>query len=258
MFHSIIELTPARGRQGGIKMKKRISIALAAGVLVMSLTGCGENQIPDMTDEQMQRIGEFTAITLMKYDAGNRSRLVDISLLGLPDPTPEPTLEPTPTPSGMDPVDDTPVISEGIGNGSATMEEVLELPEGLSVVYMGEELHKIYYPEGENSALSLPAAEGKQILVLNFSIMNASDQEQSVDFLSMAPEYRVTVNGTYTRRALMTVFENDMTLYKGTIPAMQSVPLVISIEVEDADAANLSSISLNLKNDSKTYTIQLL
>lgn len=237
-------------------MKKRMSIALAAGMLVMSLTGCGENQIPDMTDDQMQKIGEFTAITLMKYDAGNRSRLVDISLLGLPDPTPEPTPEPTPTPtpSGMDPVDDTPVIGGGTGNGSATMEEVLELSEGLSVVYMGEELHKIY----EDSELSMRAAEGKQILVLNFSIMNASEQEQSVDFLSMAPEFRVTVNGTYTRRALMTGFKNDMSMFRGTIPAMQGVTLAILIEVEDADAANLSSISLNLKNESKTYTIQLL
>ena len=239
-------------------MKKRISIALAAGLLIMSLTGCGENQIPDMTDEQMQEIGEFTAIILMKHDAGNRSRLVDISLLGLPDPTPEPTPEPTPTPtpSGMDPVDDTPVISGGNGNGSATMEEVLELPEGLSVVYMGEELHK-NYPEDEDG-VGMTAAEGKQILVLNFSIMNASDQEQAVDFLSMAPEFRVTVNGAYTRRALPTVFENDLPLYKGVIPAMQSVPLAILIEVEDADAANLSSISLNVKNESKAYTIQLL
>lgn len=243
-------------------MKKRMSIALAAGLLVMSLTGCGENQIPDMTDEQMQEIGEFTAITLMKYDAGNRSRLVDISLLGLPDPTPEPTPEPTPTPtpSGMDPVDDTPVISGGTGNGSsATMEEVLELTEGLSVVYMGEELHKTYFEdEDENSSLSMTAAEGKQILVLNFSIMNTSDQEQSVDFLSMAPEFRITVNGTYTRRALMTGFKNDMPLYKGVIPAMQGVPLAILIEVEDADAANLSSISLNVKNASNSCTIQLL
>ena len=242
-------------------MKKRMSIALAAGLLVMSLTGCGENQIPDMTDEQMQKIGEFTAITLMKYDAGNRSRLVDISLLGLPDPTPEPTPEhtPTPTPSGMDPVDDTPVIGGGTGNGSVTMEEVLELPEGLSVVYMGVELHKTYFEdEDENSSLSMTAAEGKQILVLNFSIMNTSDQEQSVDFLSMAPEFRVTVNGTYTRRALMTGFRNDMPLYKGVIPAMQSVPLAILIEVEDTDAENLSSISLNLKNESNSCTIQLL
>lgn len=186
---------------------------------------------------------------------------MDVSLLGLPDPTPEPTPvpTPTPTPSGMDPVDDTPVIGGGAGNGSATMEEVLELPEGLSVVYMGEELYKIYY-EDENSAssLSMTAAEGKQILVLSFSIMNASDQEQSVDFLSMAPEFRITVNGTYTRRALNTLFKNDMPLYKGVIPAMQSVPLAILIEVEDTDAENLSSISLNLKNESNSCTIQLL
>lgn len=238
-------------------MKKRIIMTLAAGLLAMSLTGCGENQIPEMTDEQMQMIGEYAAVTLMKFDASNRSRLVDISLLGLPDPTPEPEPTPTPPPAGMDPVDDTPIVNAGAGtSNTTTMEDVLELPESLSVTYMGEALYKTY-PEGDPESLSMTAIEGRQFLVLNFSITNGSEQEQAVDFLSMAPEFRITVNGDYTRKALMTAF-NDMALYRGSIPAYQSVPVVLIIEIEDADAANLSSISLNLKNASKTYTIQLL
>ena len=58
-------------------MSRRLVAVLTAGLLIMGLTGCGENQIPEMTDEQMQRLGEYTAMILMKYDAGNRSRLVD-------------------------------------------------------------------------------------------------------------------------------------------------------------------------------------
>ena len=37
---------------------------------------CG-NEIPDLTEEESQRIGEYAAVTLLKYDANNRSRLVD-------------------------------------------------------------------------------------------------------------------------------------------------------------------------------------
>ena len=44
--------------------------------MMLSMTACG-NEIPDLTEEESQRIGEYAAVTLLKYDANNRSRLVD-------------------------------------------------------------------------------------------------------------------------------------------------------------------------------------
>lgn len=240
-------------------MSKKILIALAAIMLVLCLAGCGENQIPDLTDEQMQMMGEFTAVTLMRYDANHRSRLVDYSLL-LATPEPETTPEPEPTrkPAGMDPVDDTPVIgANGQTGANASLEETLEFPEGVAVAYTGMALYDDAYPEGEGD-LTIPATEGKKLLVLSFSVSNTTTQDQIFELIKLEPIFRITVNGNYTRRALLTMLENDFATFKGTIPAGESTTTVLVIEIDSEMAGNLTSISLNLKNDSKTCTIQLL
>ena len=237
-------------------MSKRIVIALTAVMLVICLAGCGENQIPDLTDEQMQIMGEFTAITLMRYDANHRSRLVDYTLL-LETPAPETTPEPTKEPSGMDPVDDTPVINaNGQTEAGANLAATLEFPEGVAVAYTGQALYDVY-PEGEGD-LTIRASEGKKLFVLSFSVSNTTDQDQTLDLLGMGPIFRITVNGNYTRRALLTMLEDDFATFMGTIPAGESITTVLVIEVDSEMADNITSTSLYLKNDSKTCTIQLL
>ena len=239
-------------------MKKRVLMVLAAGMLMFSLAGCGENKIPELTDDQMQTMGEFTAVTLMRYDANHRSRLVDYSYLMT---TPEPEMEPEPLetqkPAGMDPVDDTPVIGNDTPTGaSASVEETLDLPAGINVTYVDHALYS-NYPEGED-AFTVEATEGNKLLVLNFSISNTADQDQLVDLIHIRPEFRITVNGDYTRRALMTLLENDLSTYTGTITAGGSTTVVLVIEVDGEIAENITSITLKLKNDSNSCTIQLI
>lgn len=239
-------------------MKKRILMVLTAGMLMFGMAGCGENQIPELTDDQMQRMGEFTAVTLMRYDANHRSRLVDYSLLMT---TPEPEMEPEPLetqkPAGMDPVDDTPVIGgDNSAGASASVEETLGLPAGINVTYIGHALYN-NYPEGEE-AFTITATEGNKLLVLSFSVSNTTGQDQLVDLLHIRPEFRVTVNGDYTRRALMTLLENDLSSYAGTITAGESTTVVLVIDVDGETAENIASITLNLKNDSNSCTIQLI
>ena len=35
--------------------------------MMLSMTACG-NEIPDLTEEESQRVGEYAAVTLLKYD----------------------------------------------------------------------------------------------------------------------------------------------------------------------------------------------
>ncbi|MCH5339193.1 MAG: hypothetical protein J1E03_10465 [Acetatifactor sp.] len=240
-------------------MKKSITLTLAAAVMVLGLAGCGENQIPELTDEQTQLLGEFTAFTLMRYDANNRSRLVDYTLLITP-PDPEQTPEPVPTqkPGGMDPVDDTPVIGANGQAGSlgyGNIEETLELPDGISVSFLDYALYN-RYPEGD-TIFGMTATEGKKLLVLNASISNASGQNQAVDLLHAATEFRITVNGDFIGRAFLTGLESDLSTFEGTVLAGESVETMLVIEVDESVAENITSILVNVKNGQNACAIQV-
>ena len=243
-------------------MRRRLAVMLAAGLLIMGLAGCGENQIPEMTDEEMQLLGEYTAMTLMKYDANNRSRLVDYShmlIASQPNTEQEQVFQEPQVPEGMDPVDDTPIVGGPAGASSAqsySIEDALGLPEGVSIVYAGQTLQDAY---PEDALFTVSASEGKQLLVLEFIIINESDQDQAIDMPSLGSGFRITVNGDYSRDAMFfTGLEMNLPEYQETIPSMGRASAVLMIELDDERAANLESISLSLKNESKMYTIQLL
>ena len=239
-----------------MRVKRCRAVLLAAAILLFGLTGCAENQIPDLTDEQIQQVGEFVAITMMKYDAGHRSRLMDL-------PEMEETGETAPKPeepAGMAPVDDTPVVnSAGIETAEKeleySMEEVMGLPEGVSVLFTDTEICNDY--PGESDSFNMSAGDGKKLLVLHFSIANAGQQEQELDLLSSGTVYRITVNGEYSRRALTTMLLDDMTSYQGTIPAGESAEAVLIIEIEGS-LSTVTSLTLDAKNGDMTQTTELL
>ena len=239
-------------------MNRKTGAALAAATLLLGLTGCGENKIPNLTDEQVAQVGEFTAFTLMRYDANHRSRLVDYTSMMESTPAPETPESPEPAPeqTGMDPVDDTPVIGNGETDTSADAEELLRLPEGMSLSCVGHTVCGVY-PEGESDFV-ITAAAGKKLLVIQFDLANSLDAEQAVDLLESDCAFRITVNGKLTRKALLTGLPDDLSTFSGTVPAGGSVSTVLLIEVDGETAENISSIVLRLKNGSKAGTIQVL
>lgn len=243
-------------------MKKRIAAFLMTVTVGLSLVGCG-NQIPELTKEELQMIGEYTAITVMKYNNGSRSRLVE-----LPPETPAPERVEQPEESeesgesaGMRPTEDTPIVNPSgeIQGDSPAAEEILGLPEGVQLVYQEYEVCKSYpYREGEDNFLTANAEAGKMLLVLHFSIVNDSGQDQDVDLQSGDYRYQITVNESYRRKAWITMLLNDMTSFNQTVSAGSSADTVLLIEVGEDLAADLSSISLKIRNDAEVCTIQLL
>ena len=59
-------------------MKYKKSLMTVMAVAMLGLSGCAENQIPEMTEEEMRAVGEYVAYALTKYDAGRSSRLMDL------------------------------------------------------------------------------------------------------------------------------------------------------------------------------------
>lgn len=220
--------------------------------MMLSMTACG-NEIPDLTEEESQRVGEYAAVTLLKYDANNRSRLVDPEMVIAKlekEAAKEASQEEEKAEVTM------PTAQEEI---TASMEDFFGLPEGVSITYEDYMVADSYPEDGvEDDYFALDASMGKKLLVLRFHLTNGSEQEETIDLLNTNSRYIITVNDSIRANALTTMLPNDMSTYAETLEPGQTQELVLLLEVNEDVAGAVQTIALRLKNASNEYTIQLL
>ena len=244
-----------------------LKLIITTILISVGLTGCG-NQIPDMTEEQAKQIGEYAAVTLLKYDANHRSRLVDEETIAAYDKKQQEIeawkeqQNTKPDTEGMKPVEDTPTVElngqTASGQTTKTLAESLGVPEGIRVIYLGHKTCASYPDDGSaGTYFTLDASQGKQILVLEFSAENSTTSNMNVDFFSKTAVYSVKAGEGKQYNAMTTMLLDDMSTYTGTVPAGGSQHLVLLFEVEQSVAENITDVQLYLKNDSQTYAIQL-
>lgn len=230
--------------------------------MMLSMTACG-NEIPDLTEEESQRVGEYAAVTLLKYDANNRSRLVDPEMV-IAKLEKEAAREAAKAAQEEVKAEETgntgttevtmPTAQEDI---TASMEDIFGLPEGISITYE-DYMVTDSYPEDEAEYFALDASAGKKLLVLRFCLTNGTEQEEKINLLNTNSRYIITVNDSIRANALTTMLPNDMSTYAETLEPGQSQELVLLLEVNEDVAGAVQAIALHLKNASNEYTIQLL
>lgn len=245
-------------------MKKKVMAALLTG-MALTMAGCG-NAIPDMTDEQLQAVGEYTAMLLLSHDVNYRSRLVDIETLTVEDvvgpsgqPTPAPTATPIPEKPGMDPTDDTPVVDLTQGSetqNKVSLEEALGLPGQLTLSYTGYEILASYPQDASEEYFTVDAGEGNQLVVLHFDLQNQGDGTETADTMGQNLLVRVSVNGN-TSVSLTTLLENDLMLYREGLNPGETRDVVFLAEFDAGSLLDVVSVELNVKNGDKNATIQL-
>ena len=230
--------------------------------MMLSMTACG-NEIPDLTEEESQRVGEYAAVTLLKYDANNRSRLVDPEMV-IAKLEKEAAREAAKAAQEEVKAEETgntgttevtmPTAQEDI---TASMEDFFGLPEGISITYE-DYMVTDSYPEDEAEYFALDASAGKKLLVLRFCLTNGTEQEEKINLLNTNSRYIITVNDSIRANALTTMLPNDMSTYAETLEPGQDQELVLLLEVNEDVAGAVQAIALRLKNASNEYTIQLL
>ncbi len=251
-------------------MRKKFVAALLTGMALM-MAGCG-NAIPEMTDEQLQEVGEYTAMLLLSHDVNYKSRLVDVETLNLEeaDETPEtevpeepPVPEETPAPEnvGMDPTEDTPVVDltgdDNEGQIAMSLEEVLGLPEQMTLVYTGYEIADSYPQDASGEEyFTVDAEAGNRLLVLRFTLQNLGEGTETADTIGKSLRVRVSVNGI-SANSLTTLLEDDLTLYHEELNPGESREAVILAEYETMSLLDVASVEINVKNDDKNATILL-
>lgn len=239
-------------------ISKKYIAAVMTVMLAFVMTGCGENAIPEMTREEIQAVGEYAAITLMKYDASKRSRLVDLPETAKPETDVPKTPVTAQEPSGMGPVDNTPVVdvSQNNTDDSDDLNEALELAQGINIIYRGETVCT-RYPMDEEVGFAVSASKGKKLLVLNFLLANDTGEEQSINLKARKITIRMTVNKEFSKWVLPAVLPNDLLTLEESIPAGGSVEAVLLVEIDENLTSDIQSISFHLKNGENAYTIHI-
>ncbi len=230
-----------------------------AGILVLLClvcTGCG-NTIPGMTSEQEDMITLYAAKVAMKYDVRYASRLVDLSEYHEVEANiPPQQLEEVASPEKS--ISDTLIIDVSGKGTTKTIDEFYGL-EGVSIQYVGNQVSESYFDaeQGDDLYFALEATTGNMLLILSFEVSNVTDHSVDVDFLSISPRFRISVNGESSRGALATTLLDDMAYYKGTLEVGESIKLVLVAEIAKEQSIDIQNIELTMKNESENQKISL-
>lgn len=230
---------------------KRKSIYSTFILLLTILTGCG-SKLPEMTYEQQEAIVDYAASTVMKYMRDNNSRLVDLSLYD----NVETTIEETET-VGMDPVIDTETIDISEDGNQLSILEVLHLSD-IELQFTDYKVLDTYpSEESDNPYFTLDASKGKKLLVLSFTLQNLLQDNKDVDLISVAPSFYVTINDSIKKNVLSTMLLDDLGTYRGELPALGEVNLVLIVELEEENTTAIDQMKLTVSTDVGKTTIPL-
>lgn len=256
-------------------MKNRKVFLMMLMCLALMLTACGGKDQMNLTKEQEELIGEYAAITLLKYDAGSGSRLVDLSMVEdqtdtAQEPTGQETTEsetkepqaPLDADTSQRPEDNREQVPLAQDSREGEQEfcslaEFLELPEGVEISSQGYEVAQ-NYGDNSNASFSMAADEGKELLLLYFTLSNHSGTTQQIDLLSRRDNYRIVVNEKNTAGALTTLLMNDLSTYRGSLEDGAEVGLVLVFETDREKLQDIATLTLVAKNALKSYTIQII
>ena len=254
----------------GIKL---ISLSLACAV---AFGGCA-SEIPELTPEQEQQVGEYAAFAMLKYDAEHRSRLVDYSEVEAADEKARAAAEAAAAaelareietgesskPEGtydangnlIDVVDS----SAGGAAETVSMEEFLELASGITLTYQGYTVQGSYPEESDVSEFfAVDATPGKKFLVLWYSLYNGSGSDQHINFLSDNISMRGRINNDFNVTGLVTMLDDDMSTLDINMKNDEERECVLIFELDEDAASDIDSIVIKLVKDNSDWERKLL
>lgn len=225
---------------------KKLKLCLYMLSFIMLFGGCGAT-IPDMSEEQRRDISEYAVGLLLKYNANQSDRLVDLSLLeeetepeatAIPEAEPEATREPETT---QDPQEVTEATKE---NTYEDLGKTLLLPEGVKLEFEDYQVVTFY---GDDE-LMLEAGDGYCFLVVKCNMVNTGSDAKVVDMMQVNVKHTVVVDGTSVN-AMVTMLSNDMTTYMGELAAEESKEVVLLAEVEEQKLHEAESIKVEFARE---------
>ena len=236
-------------------MKRIMTVFLSLLIAGAFLTGCGQNEMVELSEEQQTQVAEYAAGLLLKYASNYHSRLVDSEeeLIALADKRAhKEELQAKANAMKQQEAQEeqaaevsnnqsTGVVDmSGDSAANVTMEDILDTVS-VTITYNGYELLDTYPEESEdNYVFAMDATQGNKLLVMHFTMTNVTAESMEVDIASTGCKFLCKVNGEGYHNVLTTMLLNDLAAYKGTVDAGTSQDVVLVLEVpEDTQKQSL-------------------
>ena len=249
-------------------MKKNISICLLLCMAMMVINGCG-NKIPEMDETSEKIVVEYVADVVREHDTKRYSRLMEKDALQAAleeearlqavfskDYSSETIIkEKDPLENENDKTEIKDNSATNTNESAVSLNEMLEL-SGAEVIYTGFEVAETYPESEEEIYFTMEATKGSKLVVLTFDVTNISKEDKNYDVSSKNLQFKITVDGE-TKNALTTMLLNDLSNFRGTIPAGETTQLVLVCEIAEDRAESIAEVSLSIRTNGENSSIAL-
>lgn len=117
-----------------------------------------------------------------------------------------------------------------------------ELSKGMFLTYSGYSVATTY-PDNDD-VFVIHATDKKKLLILNFRLVNTSGMDVSVDMVKANPHFQVILNGINVGYTNVTMLDNDLSSYKGSIAADEKKSMVLIKQMDADKLKNVSTLGL--------------
>ncbi len=117
-----------------------------------------------------------------------------------------------------------------------------ELSKGMFLTYSGYSVASTY-PDNDD-VFVINATSGKKLLILNFRLANTSGMDVSVDMEKANPHFQVILNGVNVGYTNVTMLDNDLSSYSGTITSGEKKSMVLIKQMDASKLKNVESLGL--------------
>lgn len=233
---------------------KKLWCLLAVLTLTFSLSGCGVT----ISEEENRIIAEYAADLLLKYDKNYQSSFIESE----PDPTSEeePSTEAASEksdPASTETEKNTEASTEAAVSEITDIAEVLGL-EGVSISF-NQCMFLDHYPSDEQDAsyVSLEADAGYKLVVVEFNIINQTEQDMEIDLLRETVEYQLVMNDSKEAKPMLTILTNDLGTLKYTVPAGETQPAVLVFQMAEGMIEQIESLKIRATYKNEEYMLHI-
>lgn len=254
------------------KYIKQVFLCLMMTSVFCFLTAC-QNEIPDLSQEEMTQVEEYAAHLLLKYDKNYSSSVLDeeeiqkqVEDLEARAQVQQQVKENQEAAKEKEEADENQKAESS--DDTTKAEEVQKYVdiadflgmENVLVEHTGTVIGQKYPDDTEANDWQgvAVAGRGNLIVAYEFTVTNNNDFDYLVDVKSQKLKASVKINDTITKTPVTTMLTNDFLYYSDVVPAMGSSTMVLIIELPEDKVVNIQSAVLTLKGGSDKYVTNLL